>query len=464
MVELPKLHENLMIMRFKTLIALFAGLLAGSASAEAQTISTFAGTGTYGFSGDSGLATAANLSYVARVATDIAGNVYFGDWSNERIRRVDALTGIITTVAGNGGSGFGGDGGPATDAQLQKPQGLTLDKYGNLYIADVYNNRVRKVDTSGMISTFAGGGTWGVTGDGGPATNASVEQPFGVAFDRAGNLYIAEMMGYRIRLVDTAGIIHTFAGAGMSGFSGDGGPAIAAELKSPIDVTTDSLGNVYISDLGANRIREVLSESGIIITIVGSDSTGYSGDGGAATAAKIHTPEGITIDNLGNLYFVDGANSVVRIITPDGNINTFAGNGFGGYSGDGGPATDAALTSYPNGVATDTAGNVYIGDNSNARVRAVTKYIPPTKVEELPAGMQVSLQPNPSSGHIGLTVGGTGKGVMTLTNVNGQTVGQFDFQAGNTASISLNLPTGMYFYKVVCNNKAATGKLDVIDK
>ena len=330
----------------------------------AGVISTVAGDGTRGFGGDGGPAVAAQLNFPQGVALDGAGNLYIADSVNDRIRKVDAA-GVISTVAGDGTFGFGGDGGAAAAAQLNIPSGVALDGSGNLYIADRNNNRIRKVDAAGIISTVAGDGARGFGGDGGPATAAQLLSPSGVALDGSGNLYIADRNNNRIRKVDAAGVISTVAGDGARGFGGDGGPAAAAQLNIPEGVALDGSGNLYIAEWG-NRIRKVDS-AGVISTVAGGGSVG---DGSAATAALLHTPRGVVVDGSGNLYIADTFNHRIRKVDAAGVISTVAGDGTEGFGGDGGPATAARLR-YPRGVTPDDAGNLYIADTLNQRIRKV---------------------------------------------------------------------------------------------
>jgi sugar lactone lactonase YvrE len=332
------------------------------------TITTVAGNGTPGFSGDGGPATNAGLPEPYGVAVDAAGNLYIVDINNHRVRKV-SVSGTITTVAGNGTPGFSGDGGPATNARLAYPTGVAVDAAGNLYIADRLNSRVRKVSTSGTITTVAGDGSAGFSGDGGPATNAQLAGPYGVAVDAAGNLYIADFQNSRVRKVSTSGTITTVAGDGSFGFSGDGGPATNAQLAGPNGVAVDAAGNLYIADINNHRVRKV-STSGTITTVAGNGTPGFSGDGGPATNARLRPPTGVAVDAAGNLYIADIFNQRVRKVSTSGTITTVAGTGIYGFSGDGGPATNARLA-YPSGVAVDAAGNLYIADQNNHRVRKV---------------------------------------------------------------------------------------------
>ena len=329
------------------------------------TITTIAGTGERGFSGDSGPATSARVNSPDGVATDGAGNIYIADSSNHRIRRVDS-SGTITTVAGTGEFG---DGGPATQAQLIYPDDVAVDGLGNVYIADRNNHRIRKVDSTGTITTIAGTGERGFGGDGGPATQAQLANPGGVAVDGLGNVYISDSLNQRIRKVDPSGIISTIAGTGERGFGGDGGPAAAARLYNPHGVTIDSGGSLYISDWGNHRIRRV-DPSGTISTIAGTGERGFGGDGGPATAAQLSYPNGVALDSGGNVYIADISNHRIRKVDLSGIISTFAGTGERGFGGDGGPAVEAQLYS-PYGVATDVAGSLYIADFGNHRIRRV---------------------------------------------------------------------------------------------
>jgi sugar lactone lactonase YvrE len=317
-----------------------------------------AGNGTYGFSGDNGPATNAQLNGPVGVTLDSAGDLYIADQGNNCIRKVSG--GVITTVAGNGTLGFSGDNGPATNAQLNYPVGVAVDPAGNLYIADLENFRIRKV-SNGVITTVAGNGTAGFSGDNGPATNAQLNYPAGVAVDPAGNLYIADLENFRIRKVSN-GVITTVAGNGTGGFSGDNGPAVSARLDFG-GVAVDPAGNVYIADSGTSRIRKV--SNGVIATVAGNGTFGFSGDNGPATSAQLNGPSGVAVDSGGNLYIADVGNSRIRKVS-NGVITTVAGGGM--QSGDSGPATSAEM-SGPAGVAVDSAGNLYIADTLDNRIR-----------------------------------------------------------------------------------------------
>ena len=417
-------------------------------------ITTVAGDGNSGYSGDGGAATHAELSGPWGVAVDASGNLFIADGGNNVIRKVGTNK-IITTVAGNknGWSGYSGDGGAATSAELNGPYGVAVDAFGNLFIADSWNNVIRKVGTNGIITTVAGNGTPGYSGDGGAATLAELDGLQSLAVDASGNLFIADTYDNVIRKVGTNGIITTVAGNGIGGYSGDGSPATSAELNGPYGVAVDASGNLFIADLYNNRIRKVvfsspalvlhnvdavnagiydvvvsnpygsvtssaatLSVLGVpvintqpqskaivlesnatftvavtgagpltyqwqfngtnlppsIIMVAGNGTGGYSGDGGAATLANLNGPLDVTVDVSGNLFIADEGNSRIRKVGTNGIITTVAGNGTCGYSGDGGAAT-LANVGGPDGVgmAVDASGNLFIADGDNNVIRKV---------------------------------------------------------------------------------------------
>jgi hypothetical protein len=283
-------------------------------------------------------------------------------------------------VAGSGQPGTSGDGGPATAAKLAAPTGLAVTSTGIVYIAGTANNKVRKVSSAGVITTYAGTGASGSSGDGGPASLAKLNGPIGLAVDSTGNLFIADTGNNKIREVLTNGTIKTFAGTGQSGFSGNSGPATSAKLNSPLNVAVSG-STVLIADTGNSQVRKVVG--GTITAYAGTGSLGYSGDGGQATSAKIALPAGIVLDPLGNGYIVDVGNSRVRQVTASGVISTFAGTGTPGFSGDGGPATLAKILPLCGGVTADAA-NIFFGDAGNNRVRRVHKGGPPPALPEAP--------------------------------------------------------------------------------
>ena len=287
-------------------------------------ITTIAGTGEPGADGDGGPAVGARLNLPNGVAVGPSGHVYIADFGNHRIRKVDASTGVITTVAGTGRPGFSGDGGPATEAEVSHPFGLDVDQAGAIYVADFGNRRVREIDPSGIITTIAGTGKPGDAGDGGPGVEATIGSVTGLASDGTGNLLIADQFNYRIRKLTPRGIITTVAGNGRQGAGGDGGAATAAELSYPAGVGADTKGNVYIADQDGNRIRKV-APSGIIETAAGSGIAGYDGDGGPAAKALLWFPFDVVVSPSGDLFFTDRFNQCIRKVDPRGMITTVAG-------------------------------------------------------------------------------------------------------------------------------------------
>ena len=327
----------------------------------ASLIATIAGGGL----GDGGAATNAIVYRPYAVALDGAGNLFIVDNGNNRIRKVDAA-GIITTVVGTGTLGFSGDGGAATNAKVSSPNGLALDAAGNLFIADYNNHRIRKVAANGIITTVAGKGTSTYTGDGGAATNAGVPYPLDVAVDAAGNLFIASYSTHRIRRVGTNGIITLVAGTGTQGYSGDGGAATNAMLNSPQGLAVDAAGNLFIAEF--KRVRRVGTD-GTITSVAGNGTYGYSGDGGLATNAALSSLNHLAVDGMGNLLVADSANYRIRLIGTNGLITTVAGNGTNGFTGDGGLATNTTVPGM--GVAAGRDGSFFVAENGTARVRKV---------------------------------------------------------------------------------------------
>ncbi|HYL75596.1 MAG TPA: hypothetical protein VEU96_15390, partial [Bryobacteraceae bacterium] len=322
-------------------------------------ISTYAGTGVPGYSGDRGKATLAQLSGPIGLAVDGSGNLYIADRDNFRVRRI-TLDGTINTVAGNGRSGSGGDNGPATSAPVA-PLALALDGQGNLYIS-TFDFRIRKVDAKGIITTIAGTGTLANFGDNGPATQAAIGLVVQMAADTSGNVYLADFLNFRIRKIDSAGMMTTVAGSGTSGFIFDGAQATMSVLI-PDGVALDGSGNLYLSDINRDVIRKVALSAGTITTIAGNGSNGYSGDNDAATRAALNTPEDLTVDSTGQIYVADFGNKRVRKIS-SGVISTIAGTS----NGDGGPAISAFLNA-PAGLAVDGVNNVAFADVGNSVVR-----------------------------------------------------------------------------------------------
>jgi len=338
------------------------------------TITTVAGNNNINYSGNNVPATSAGIGTPTGVTVDSAGNLYIADDRNAVVRKVTAATGIITTVAGNDTDAYSGDNGQATSAAMYLPSSVAVDGAGNLYIADFDNYVIRKVTAAtGIITTVAGNNNINYSGNNVPATSAGIGTPSGVAIDGAGNLYIADPRNSVIREVTAAtGLITTVAGNDTDGYSGDNGAATSAAMYAPTGVAVDGAGNLYIADFNNHVIRKVTASTGIITTVAGNNNINYSGNNVPATSAGIGTPTDVAVDGAGNLYIADDRNAVVRKVTAaTGLITTVAGNDTDGYSGDNGPATSAAMY-LPYSVAVDGAGNLYIADFDNYVIRKVT--------------------------------------------------------------------------------------------
>lgn len=346
---------------------IFAKTFEAMAAGEITTVA-----GGVPYSGDNGAAILANLKFPRSITIDGAGNIFIADRLNHRIRRVDAMTGIITTVGGTGVAGFSGDGGPATNAQLNSPQAIVFDSAENVVLTDLKNHAVRRIDAlTGVITTVAGTGVSGFGGDNDLAQQARLNQPYGVAIDQFDNLFIADTGNHRVRRVDAgSGVITTVAGNGIAAFQGDGGPAVSASLNQPYGVVIDLTGNLIIADRDNGRIRRVDVATRLISTVAGNGSDDFSGDGGPAISAGLLDPEAVAIDGNGRLFISDTENNRVRLVLPEGVIQTVVGSDF--ISGDGGPAINASL-SNPFKVLLDRQNNLIIADSENNRVRRVDR-------------------------------------------------------------------------------------------
>jgi hypothetical protein len=410
-------------------------------------ITTVAGNGIGGYTGNGSSAIFSELNNPVGIIIDKKGNMYFADASNNVLRKIDTL-GVINTIGGTGVAGYSGDGGSSTSAELNIPADVTIDDTGNILLVDYGNTRIRKISTTGIITTIAGTGVAGYSGDNGLAINAKINYPTGIAVDRLGNILIADYFNNVVRKINVSGIITTIAGTGTPGFSGDNGSALVAKLNLPQQITVDSSGNIYIADVGNDRIRKINS-SGIITTIAGTGVSGYSGDGGQAVLAKLNAPYGMVFDFIGNLYFVDASNNVVRKIDTSGIISTIAGNGLGGYSGDGGPATSSELN-VPIDLSFDHLGNLIISDQKNNRIRKVSNVT--VSINEIRSQeINLSVYPNPNIGAFVVKYTGKGKQMsIVIYNTLGALVvdRQFVIEDNSKTTEIDNLVEGVYMIKV----------------
>ena len=363
---LQNMNTNKKISTYRVIrVALLCYFLMAGIPSAAQAISNFAGTGVCcGWGPENGPATTALFTSINGIAVDDTGNVYISDAST--VRKVN-LAGYIRTIAGTTGvsgtmPGYTGDGGPATAARMQNGVAdIAFDNLGNIFICDSGNNVIRKVNAAGIISTFAGNGIAGFSVDGVPATASELNGPSGIAIDRAGNVYVADYGNRRVRIINTSGIINTYAGTGTAGYSGDGGMATSAVLAHPSHLAFDNSGSLYITDFGNVVVRKV-NTTGIISTYAGNGTAGYSGDGGPATAAKLNYPAGLAFDADNDLFIADGG--VVRMVNASGIIKTVAGNDITGYTGDGSAATAAEISTAF--IAIDDSGNLFLNQASQA--------------------------------------------------------------------------------------------------
>lgn len=430
-----------------------------SLGTKAQTVSTFAGTGVAGYNGDSMAATSAKLYGPYGVALDGAGNTYIIDQDNQRIRMVNSA-GIITTIAGNGTAGFSGDSSLAIDAQLNSPTAIAAAN-GNIYIADMGNNRIRKINASGIITTIAGTGALGYNGDNIPATSAKLNGPTGVAVDKTGNVYIADRTNQRVRKVDTSGMITTVAGTGAAEYNGDTWPsATQASLWNPTAVTLDSKGNLYIADQWSNRIRKV-DTFNKISTVAGNGFEGYCPDGLLATSMSLFEPNAVAVDSLGNIYISDEKNyRILRVNYNDNFAFRVAGTGVSGNNGDSGLAKNVDIGDC-RGLAVDNGGNVYFADWSNNRVSRVSSTVYVSPLNENISG--VNIYPNPNSGSftVDIVSGSSESAHLTIVNVMGQTVKEINTDTNKQVLVNLDIVPGVYFIKAATANGSWSGKLEV---
>ena len=402
-------------------------------------INTVAGDGTFGYSGDGGSALMAVLNTPTGLVLN-NGSLYIADRGNDRVRAV-APSGTIATVAGNGTASYAGDGLPAASASLNSPTGLAFDPSGNLYIADTLNSRVRIVPLTGIIATFAGDGiTTGYGGEGDPATLTPLNQPAGVAADTSGNVYIADTGHNRVIQVDPAGNIETVAGNGTAG-------AMSGELYNPSGLAVDSGGNLFIADTQNHRI-EMLATSGTISTVAGTGSSGFSGDGGPALSAELSYPSAVAVDADENIYIADTGNNRVRLVTPDGNIATIAGTGVAAYNGDTGPALEVALFN-PGGLAVDSQGDVWVADTGNNRVRMLAAsqavVTPPPQLTPVTLANSASLLPGPLAPGEIFSIFGSGIGPQTAVAGAYDSSGMLSTMLGTVQVLFNSTPAPLFY-------------------
>lgn len=445
-------------MDVRCLVILFCSILC-AVGVKAQMITTVAGgaSGHGGYWGDGGAATAAELGYFGSVAVDSVGNVYIGDSNNQRVRKVNVTTGVITTIAGTGIAGYNGDGILATAAQLNFPGPITFDSEGNIYVIDGSNYRIRKIDiNTGLISTYVGSGILGSDGDGGPATSATIATGY-MAWDKFDNLYIT--CSRKIRKIAPSGVITTIGGTGLPGVTGEGVLATTTNLGGPRGLATDRYGNVYFGD-STSAIRKITVGTGMLTRVAGTGDniwSPYSGDGMSATSCHLST-FGIAIDDTGNLYNSDHGNSRIQKIGLSEVISTIAGTGVAGFSGDDGPATSAKIN-FPEYVALDKCNNVYIADFANRRVRKITYHEDCDLITSSVSYKQTataSIYPNPATFSITLTAPYKIEDI-SIRNAIGQIVYEQQYAAvRQTQEIDVSrLPTGVYFARV---NGVYTGR------
>jgi len=414
----------------------------GVTTLKAQIITTIAGNGTSGYSGDGGAATSAEFKDPNSVCY-FEGNLYVPDFANARIRIINLSTGIINTFAGTGVDGYSGNGGPATSAKFYQPSYVAADSFGNIIIDDANNARFRIVDPSGIVSLYAGNGVRGFSGDGGAATSAEFNNTVGAMaiVDDTGNVYISDNNNNRIRKITTSGIVTTIAGNGTAGFSGDGGAATSAELHTPSGLAIDAAGNIYVADYSNSRIR-MINTSGIISTYAGAAAgTGHSGNGYPATSTYLNEPSAMVMDASGNLYFAEAGNADIRKINTSGIVSLVAGNHTAGFSGDGGQATAAEISTT--GLSIDPCGDLYLAEESTQRIRVI----------------YLSLNVTPSV-TFNVTCNGGSNGSVSATPSHGATPYTYSWSGGGTNSSKTGLAAGTYTITVT-DNVGVTGSATV---
>lgn len=445
-------------MRFFLHSLLTCYLLFISLTGGGQTITTVAGCDDTTL-GDGGPATRAFLNGPYAVALDGRGNYYITDGYHNRIRKVDAA-GTITTIAGTGWQGFSGDGGPATAAELYRPVGITCDYAGNIYFCDAANNRIRKINTAGIITTIAGNGGSIYNGDNIQATAAAIYNPHWVTLDKYGNMYITDFSNHRIRKVNTLGIVTTIAGTGLPGYAGDNGPATNAKIDGPYGIAIDNANNIYFADAYEHVVR-CIDMAGIITTFAGNSAAISIGDGGPATSAALLSPVGVAITHNHAVLITNGNQQRIRKVE-NGIITTISGTGVLGFNGDNGTATDAQL-SAPCGIAIDAAaGAIYFTDFGNNRVRRIEC---PECVELLPDQYSMDLFPNPNNGEFTFIISSPYPEELqvNISNMLGQVVESTNAFAWAANRFTLPAPPGIYILSAT-GRKGAINKKFVVTR
>ncbi len=446
----------------KKLLITFATIILLIATPRAQVITTIAGNGTAGYTGNGGPAINALISHPNQLAFDQSGNLFIAEDYNNVIRKIDT-NGNIILVGGTGTAGFNGDGLQATSTLFNRSCGVAVDLSGNIYVCDANNYRIRKINTSGIVSTIAGTGTSGYSGDGFAATNAEIGFSSGICVDPAGNIYFASQNpGYCVRKINTSGIISTVAGTGVSGYNGEGIAADTAKLNSPAAVFLDAAGNLFIGDLGGMRIRKV-NTSGIINTVAGNGSTASGGDNGPATSAQLLYPYGMVADAAGNLYICESVNNKIRKVDASGTITTFAGVGglVGGYGGNGGSPLLAQLY-HPSAITLDASGNIYIGDFENDAIRKITMNTNGINEDFFSDESISKIYPNPSNDFLTIESKVVGEKSIQIFNITGGIVTNLN---STEYVITIDLKSteaGLYTMRITNNNKVENRKLIIV--
>ena len=421
-------------------------------------ITTIAGTGITQYIGDGYPADSFSLAAPKGIYVDQNGKVYVADFADSRIRTIYNDT-LKTICGGDTLAGDSGDGGLADTAGLRNPDGVWLDTAGNIYITEWYDDLLRKINAhTGIITTICGITGGGFGGDGGPATLAKLSSPAGACVDIAGNIYIADKQNQRIRKINaTTGDISTIAGTGVNGYGGDNGPATAAILSYPSSVSNDSVGNIYIADYGNHVIRRVDASTGLITTVAGNATQGYSGDRGLAVNAELNNPNGVFAGKCGYMYISDYGNDVIRMVTPGGIIYTIAGNGEYGYTGDGGPSLNATFRGLA-AVCADDTGNVYISDGLNSVIRKVTPIDTLTLGTKSLIQSSFNIYPNPSTGKFTIVPEVQSNATILVTNTLGQCVYSTSSNASQT-NVDLSVCPGLYFVYYISDNGTLVKKI-----